>query len=590
MKRLPSQRKARKTRGHTFQRRTIRDTIDGMLSPLSNKTNDKLKEIREREGEDLAQVLSARYGLEYTDLTMTAVNTDALRLVPEEAAREALIAPFKISGRKISVGVMGPENTKAKAVLSELIEKGYDISLYVVSERSLKKAWDLYKEATFAHETQAGVLDISREDIDALANELKEIGLIKKAVDKTLEEGKRYRISRVLEIIMAGGIGIGASDVHFETEGPDVRVRYRLDGVLQEGLRLTHDTYKFILSRIKLLSGLKLNVRDAAQDGRFAINLSFGELGIRTSTVPGEYGESIVLRLLNPQTAGVKIEDLGIEPALFTLVERAIKKPNGMILTTGPTGSGKTSTLYAFIKKIYDPEIKIITIEDPVEYRLLGVTQTQVEKDKGYTFAAGLRAAMRQDPDIIMVGEIRDDETALTAVNAALTGHLVFSTLHTNNAAGVIPRLFDLGSNPKTISSALTLSLAQRLLRKLCPSCKISYVPEGEDKRIVDSTLETIKAKRPLPLDISKNLYKAEVGKQCSICGGIGYKGRIGVFEGIVMDEKIEAIVTGGNPSEREIMHAAVGQNILSMREDGVLKALSGIVSLDELSRVVDLS
>jgi hypothetical protein len=279
-------------------------------------------------------------------------------------------------------------------------------------------------------------------------------------------------------LIIAGALHFKVSDIHIEPEEEKVRFRYRIDGALQDICFVDFETFKFINSRLKLLSGMKLSTTKDAQDGRFEIHDDKIEIEVRVSLIPGNYGESYVMRLLDPRNIMANIESLGMSPELFEIVERSVEKPNGIVLTTGPTGSGKTTTLYAFINKLYTPEIKILTIEDPVEYHLEGIIQTQVEEEKGYTFLSGLRAAMRQDPDVIMIGEIRDEDTAKVAVNAALTGHLVFSTLHTNNAAGTIPRLLDLGVNPGVLASALSLSLAQRLVRKLCENCKEEVIAE----------------------------------------------------------------------------------------------------------------
>jgi type II secretory ATPase GspE/PulE/Tfp pilus assembly ATPase PilB-like protein len=297
------------------------------------------------------------------------------------------------------------------------------------------------------------------------------------------------------------------------------------------------------------------------------------------------------MRLLDPRTIRAKLEDLGIEPKLFQIINNEILKPNGLILVTGPTGSGKTTTLYAFLRRIYSAEIKIITIEDPIEYHLTGITQTQVDPKKGYTFLEGLRSALRQDPDVIMVGEIRDAETAKISVESSLTGHIVFSTLHTNNAAGVIPRLIDLEVNPKILVSALSLAIAQRLVRKLCSSCKKEKTPTEWEENIIRSILRAAKeAGKDLTLygvnpDQKIKLYEPGT---CAECNFIGYKGRIGIFEAIKSDESIEKIINE-NPSEREIKKVASKQGILDMKEDGVIKALSGITSLDEVKSVVDL-
>ncbi len=334
------------------------------------------------------------------------------------------------------------------------------------------------------------------------------------------------------------------------------------------------------------MSGLKLNIKDEAQDGRFSIKIKDNNIEIRTSLLPGAYNESIVMRLLNPKSIAVSLEDLGIEKRTLDVLIEQINKPNGMLLITGPTGSGKTTTLYAFIKKIYSPDVKILTIEDPIEYHLNGIVQTQVEEGKGYTFLAGLRAAMRQDPDVIMIGEIRDPETAGTAVQAALTGHLVFSTLHTNSAAGAYPRLIDLKVNPKTIPSALNVAMAQRLLRKLCAYCKKERDPSDREKKIIDETLASIHDKTYLEGIQTSKIFDA-VG--CDKCNSTGYKGRIAIVEAILSTKEIEGVIVT-NASDREIKKAAESQNILDMKQDGILKILKGISSIDELERVIDLS
>jgi type II secretory ATPase GspE/PulE/Tfp pilus assembly ATPase PilB-like protein len=333
------------------------------------------------------------------------------------------------------------------------------------------------------------------------------------------------------------------------------------------------------------LSGLKLNVKDEAQDGRFSIKIKDNNIEIRTSLLPGAYNESVVMRLLNPKSIAVSLEDLGIEKRTLDVLLEQINKPNGMLLITGPTGSGKTTTLYAFIKKIYSPEVKILTIEDPIEYHLDGIVQTQVEEEKGYTFLAGLRAAMRQDPDVIMVGEIRDAETAGTAIQAALTGHLVFSTIHTNSAAGAYPRLIDLKVNPKTIPSAMNAAMAQRLLRKLCIYCKEERDPSDKERKIIDETLASIHDKTYLEGIQTLKVFNP---KGCDKCNNTGYKGRIAIVEAILSTKEIEEVVVN-NSSEREIKKAAESQNILDMKQDGILKVLKGISSIDELSRVIDL-
>jgi type IV pilus assembly protein PilB len=554
-----------------------------MIQFDEDKQKQKIDHLLRKEEEELVQVLSDKYNMPYVDMSSVAVNTDALRYIDEKDAREAKAAAFAIVNKKLSVAVRDPSLPKLAEVLENMKGKGLEPELSMASTASLEKAWALYKELSFASETKSGSLEISSDEIEAIVKEAKDLATVISILANTVSLKKSYRVSRILETSIAGALSTGASDIHIEPEETYVRLRYRLDGVLVEIIRFDTDTYNLLLSRIKLLSGMKLNLKKQSQDGRFSIHVDNSDIEMRVSVLPGAYNESIVMRILNPKSISVPLEELGIPPKLLAILLKEIDKPNGMILTTGPTGSGKTTTLYAFLKKSYNPGVKIITIEDPVEYHLPGITQTQVN-DKGYNFLEGLRAAVRQDPDIIMVGEIRDDETADIAINSALTGHLVFSTLHTNSAAGTFPRLIDLHVNPKVITSALTISMAQRLLRRLCPFCKKETLIEGETKKEIDQVIAAIEDKSQMPT----NTTKMWVAVGCPKCNKTGYKGRIGIYEAIKIDEKIENAVEA-NPSEREIIAAAKGQGIMNMEQDGVVKILQGITDLDELKRVVEV-
>lgn len=546
----------------------------------------RIEFLRKREAEELAQILSQKYGVEYVDLSLVAINTDALRLISEAEARDAEAAVFGRVGKRVTVAARSPENPKVKALIQKLQTLGYEPTVFIASEESLKRAFARYADLSYATETKAGVFELSNEELEQLLSKVATFEDISALISEAITLKHTYRITRILEVILAGGIATGASDIHFEPEEAQVRLRYRLDGVLVDVLTFDHETYRLTLSRLKLLSGLKLNITDEAQDGRFSVKVKGSEIELRTSILPGNYAETLVLRILNPASIGVKLEELGLEEALRARIEREIAKPNGMILTTGPTGSGKTTTLYAFLRKVNSPGTKIITIEDPIEYHLEGVVQTQVDK-KTYTFANGLRSALRQDPDIIMIGEIRDSEVATTAINAALTGHLVFSTLHTNNAAGSFPRLIDLGVDEKVLSSAINVAMAQRLVRKLCPVCKKQRPATAAEKELMSSILRGIQNKALIPAETDV-LYEASA-TECPECRGRGYKGRIGIFEAIFMDAAIENILRE-KPSEREIASAAAAQGIPTMEQDGILKVLRGITSLEELGRVVDLA
>jgi type IV pilus assembly protein PilB len=550
-----------------------------------DKELEKVKFLHKKEEEDLAATLASRHGVTYLDLSSVPINIDALRLIKEDEARAAEVAIFNATDKEVDVAVLSPASDKVKEVVDSLERRGYKPTIYMVSHASLEKVWDRYKDLSYSFETKSGALDISNEEILEMIKKVHTLPDIKKLIDEVLGMKRAYRVSKILEIILAGGIATGASDIHIEPAENATRLRYRLDGVLTDVLEFDKETFDLLLSRIKLISELKLNVKEKAQDGRFSIKLSDTEIEVRTSLLPGPYGESVVLRVLNPDTIALELEDLGIHPRLLPILEAEIRKPNGLILTTGPTGSGKTTTLYAFIKKIYTPDVKVITIENPIEYHLKGIVQTQTDTEGEYTFAEGLRSALRQDPDVIMVGEIRDAETAGVAVNASLTGHLVFSTLHTNNAAGSFPRLLDLGVNPKVMSSALNVTIAQRLVRKLCDKCKKEVELEGEDKKLVEEVVAGIYDKSFLEGVGQEKVWHA-VG--CEVCGGLGYKGRIGVYEAIVMSKEIEeAVIT--NPSERDIREAAKSQKFLTIREDGVIKVLKGVTTIEELRRVVDI-
>jgi type IV pilus assembly protein PilB len=559
-----------------------------MNEPLEEKRDKKLAELYSHEAEELAEVMSNRYQLPYVDLSKTAINTDAIRLIPLLEAKTANAAAFRIVGRTVSLAILSPGNVKVNEIKADLEQKNFTVSLYITSENSLARAWNMYTEISESAASDVGLIQISDEQIASYLGQFKTLSDIQEALLKENTSAERGSgISVILEMILSGALASDASDVHIEPEEKTVRLRYRLDGVLMDVADISPRIYRQIMSRIKLVSGMKLNVKLSAQDGRFGIKVSGQEIEIRSSIIPSAYGESIVMRVLNPKSIQLTFDNLGVEPALFKIFETEIHKPNGLILMTGPTGSGKTTTLYAFLRRINSTESKIITIEDPIEYHLEGINQTQVNREKGYTFLSGLRSALRQDPDILMVGEIRDGETAKIAINSALTGHLVFSTLHTNNAAGTIPRLIDLGVNPKIISSALTISIAQRLVRKLCPKCKQSAEPKPEDKTLLVAVAESIKKKRPDLVVPAVNQIYEPVG--CLACNNTGFKGREGIFEAILMDDAIAAVTTS-NSNEKELRKAAVPQGILDMRQDGILKVLNGETALEELRRVIDLS
>jgi type II secretory ATPase GspE/PulE/Tfp pilus assembly ATPase PilB-like protein len=386
--------------------------------------------------------------------------------------------------------------------------------------------------------------------------------------------------TELLEVILGGGLLLGSSDIHFEPTKEEVRLRFRLDGLLYDASFLSHKVYSYVSNRIKLLSGLKINVRDAAQDGRFTIT-DETNVEVRTSTNPSEFGETIVLRILDPRTISLNLEDLGLRADDREMVMEELKKPNGMLLVTGPTGSGKTTTLYAFLKKIVNSEIKIITIEDPIEYHLSGIEQTQVDPAAGYDFENGLRSILRQDPDVLLVGEIRDLETADIALDAALTGHLVFSTLHTNDALGAVPRLIELGAKPQIIGPALNLVIAQRLLRRLCENCRERIDISSEIRAKIDSLLKELPPKITKEKYFSPVVYKA---RGCEKCDNAGYKGRLGIYELFRLTRDFEPLLVE-EVTELAIEKMALKKGFVPLQVDGILKVLEGITSFDEVER-----
>ncbi len=555
------------------------------------KQNTQLSEIHKTEEEELVKLLSDKYNLPYIDLRGIAPEPDAMNFLHEEEARDAGVVPFKLVGQKLYLGTLSPGNPKLEELLRPIEDKGTELLLFLCSHASLEHVLSRYKELGHGEKVDTGLFELTPERMNELMGHFETREELHLFFDEMSHSQILYKTTRILELMMAGALKFGASDIHIEPEEERVRLRYRVNGVLEDISFFEFSLLKNITSRLKLLSKLKLSNTQGAQDGRFSINLGEVEVDMRVSVIPGNYGESFVMRILDPRNTVSSLDKIAFPNVLREAIMAALAKPFGIILTTGPTGSGKTTTLYAFLHHVYSPEVKIITIEDPIEYHLEGLTQTQVDEKKGYTFVAGLRAALRQDPDVIMVGEIRDEDTAKVAINAALTGHIVFSTLHTNNAAGTIPRLIDLGVSSKVMAGALSLSLAQRLVRKLCENCKRAYESNEKESRVITNILgDMITSLKNESMDghIPSASYTLFHSPGCEECSNTGYKGRIGIFEAIIMTPEIETVLLG-NPSEREVHKAAKNQKIPSLREDAIIKMLEGLTSFDEIGRVVDL-
>ncbi len=549
----------------------------------TRQTDVKLAEAREHEEEDVARILSDKYGMQYTDLSMKDIDSDALRLIPETEAQAASVIAFAKTGKHLSLALQNPNKPTVEPLLADLTERGFTFDKFLVSEKSIEWALKRYSELSLTTGTKAGVFSMLGEAVTTLSAAGLSKATLQKSLDDVISDHSPNRLTRIFEVLLAGAFALRASDIHLEPREESAVLRMRIDGLLTDIYTFDTTTFFQLISRIKLLSGVKINVTNRAQDGRFSITRAQGDVEMRTSFIPENYGESAVMRILNPEATKVSYKDLGINAKLLARLETEIRRPNGMLLTTGPTGSGKTTTLYSFLRELYSPEIKIITIEDPVEYHLSGIVQTQVD-EKRYTFAEGLRSIVRQDPDIIMVGEIRDGETADIAIQAALTGHFVLSTLHTNNAAGTFPRLADLGADPKSFGSAITVSMAQRLLRTLNQETKKERPLTDDEKAMIAKVFAPLADQSLLPEKI-ETVWEPTPNVEI---GDTGYKGRIGLYEAIFMDDEMAALLRD-NPPSNEIAKAAEKQGYLTMAQDGILKALAGVTSLSEVLTTVEI-
>src|SRR6056297_1083261 len=481
------------------------------------KFQKKQQEIKLKELERRAQGRAQSLGYPYINLVGFPLSPEALSLIKEERARKLQTVCFFYDGKRARLATVKPDRKEVEDLKKELEEEvNVEAKIYLVSQHSLNYALKIYESLPKVKHITGGV-EVKEEDLKKFRDDIKDYKSLNEKINKV-------NISDVVTLILATGIKTDCSDVHIEAEEDGIKVRLRIDGVLQDAATIDKDKWKKIVSRMKLLAGVKINITDRPQDGRYTIFLDDEEIEVRSSFLPTNYGESVVMRLLRSSSISLPFEELGLMPQAHEVLKREMKKPNGMVLTTGPTGSGKTTTLYAILKKLNNPETKIITLENPVEYHLEGINQSQVEPDKGYTFAKGLRSILRQDPDIVMVGEIRDLDTAEIATQASLTGHLVLSTLHTNDASGVIPRLIDMGVKPHFITPAVNGIIGQRLIRKLCPNCRVEHKLSEEEEDKVKKILAVISPKSgvDVPSDLP-TIYKA--GEGCKECNYIGYKG-----------------------------------------------------------------
>jgi len=550
-----------------------------MVFKGEQKEKELLTRVHGEEEENRAKLLAEKVDFPYLNLAFIPIESDALKLIPKEKAEKTKAVIINRKVKTLRLAVLNPDDKETQSLIAELQKSGYAIKIFIISKNSLKKALSHYASLKGTKEI-TGQVEISDETLTDLQKEISDIKTLRQVLENLFKE----KASQIVEAILAGALILKASDIHFEPEKENVRVRLRLDGVLEDITNVPPSIYFLVLNRIKLLSGLKLNIHEKAQDGRFSIFSGNAAIEIRTSVLPGAYGENIVMRILDPRVIKIDLEALGIREDDLEIINQELQKPTGMILTTGPTGSGKTTTLYAFIKKILTPDIKIITIEDPVEYHIEGISQTQVEPAKGYTFENGLKSIVRQDPDVILVGEIRDYETAEIAMHAALTGHLVFSTLHTNDAVGAIPRLIDLGIKPPIIAPAINLLMAQRLLRKVCQKCAKKRLLTKEELQNFKKILNNLPPRVKLEKALNEKTQILEP-RGCQDCHN-GYSGRIAVLELVEINDEMEELILN-SPTEIQIKTAAKKAGFVTMLQDAVIKIINGVTTVEETERIL---
>lgn len=546
---------------------------------MANIIDEKLAQMRREAEERDAERRAAKLGLRYIDLAKSPFEVDALRLVPEETARRAKVAAIHAKGKRVTLAALDSGTPEAQAIVKQLGDDGYAVEAVIGSLSGLAHLWESYQYLPKATAQITGKVVIAGDEFARAKRELTTLAHVREHL--LAYDPKTASVAEALNSVLLGALIQRASDIHFEPAEDGVRVRYRIDGLLHDVMAdFPSVSYERLLARLKLLSELKLNVTAEPQDGRFSLVLPEGkEIELRTSVIPSEYGETVVLRVLYQDALQMNLDSLGLRADDLAIIEEELAAPNGMILNTGPTGAGKTTTLYVFLRHKQSPEVKIITIEDPIEYHLGGIEQTGVNRDAGYDFASGLHSIMRQDPDVILVGEINDKETADIAIQAALTGHLVFSTIHANDAPGAIPRLIDLGVKAQSIGPALNLIIAQRLLRRLCAECRVPAAIDAALKRRIGAFLGKLPKRVEKPALETAALYEH---KGCPACGGLGYRGRVGVFELFRVDDAVEKAINT-DPSEVRLQELAVAQGMTSMQEDGILKALQGLTTLDEV-------
>lgn len=557
---------------------TIKDDNDTTDEKSSDVLQRKIDAMKLEEVERATEAAAKAKNIQYIRLKDFPISPEALTLIPKKRSREKKVVAFLHIGEEIRLGAVNPTDKDIKEIAYQVGEEHHGkAEIYQISEDSFNVAMKVYEKIPVYKKPPAGVV-ITEDELNQYADIGTDFSKLQAAIQKT-------SITDMVTLLISGALDARASDIHVEAEEKDVKVRYRIDGILHDVASIDKKLWPKIISRIKLLSKLKLNIEGKPQDGRFSIVLSEDKVDVRVSTLPTAYGESVVMRLLRSAVTTLRFEDLGVIGLAKQRLDEQVARPNGMILTTGPTGSGKTTTLYAILNKLNQEGTKIITLEDPIEYHLKGINQSQIDKSKEYSFASGLRSILRQDPDVVMVGEMRDLETAEVAINAALTGHLVLSTIHTNSAAGAVPRFIAMNVKPFLLAPAINAIMGQRLVRRICSKCeKTEDTPTEKELARVQEIIDAIPHDHPDRPDTTN--MKFMKGKGCPACNNTGYKGRIGIFEILIMSPEIEKVILSGKVSEYDMQQLATKNQMLTMVQDGLIKAMQGLTTLEEVFRV----
>jgi type IV pilus assembly protein PilB len=546
---------------------------DSNNSQPKKQMSDYLADINQQFKEQEIRTKAKTFGLQYVNLMEFAINTDVLRHIKKDDAERIGLMPFYQVGKTIKIAFVDPQKNESQKIIKAFTEKGFTVEVYLASEESIKTGQQLYYTKQYIEEEEKK----ARIEEDKQQSTEEDIAELSQLVDE-IEEATA---ERALFLIQKGAIKSNASDIHLQPEETFCRVRLRIDGILTEVFQLSVEAYDRILKQIKYLSHLKLNLSTVPQDGKYNFLVNDRKVDVRVSTLPSEQGETIVLRILDPKKGFMNFEELGFKDKALEWVQSAMRVPNGLILVTGPTGSGKTTTLYSMLNRLNTSERKIITLEDPIEYHLSGIVQSEVNKAQEYDFHSGLRSILRQDPDIVMIGEIRDHETAESAAQASLTGHIVLSTLHTNSAVQTIIRLKNIGLPPFMIAPALNIIVAQRLVRTLCDCAQPRDLSETENKELA-KVLTDIQNRGIQTPPLPKQLM-SPVG--CQKCSKTGYQGQIGVIEVLNVDDEMRELILN-DATSKQLLELAKKKGMLTMRENGTLMILNSITSISEVWRV----